>query len=133
MKKIRPRTIPTIEALITRTTSQAPKIRQRDLQIITMLLVQVLTITICVLPISIYKLYQTLTMSMTTKSPLRLAIEGLIFQFTVLVSYINGSIIFLTYTLSGKIFRQELLRMLQRQSALTSTMLQTTMRIQGIQ
>ncbi|CAF0852855.1 unnamed protein product [Didymodactylos carnosus] len=128
MKKIRPRTIPTTEASITKTTSQAPKIRQRDLQ--------VLTNTIRVLPISIYKLYQTLTMSMTTKSPLRLAIEGFIFQLTVLVSYINGSIIFLIYTLSGKIFRKELLRMFQRQSALTSSMQQTTrttMRIQGIQ
>ncbi|CAF1234298.1 unnamed protein product [Didymodactylos carnosus] len=121
---------------MTRTTTQPPKIRQRDLQIISMLLVQVLTVTICILPISLSKLYQTLTMSMTTKSPLRLAIEGFIFQSAAIVSYINNSVIFFIYTLSGKIFRQELLRILRRQSSLKSSMQQTTrtiMRIQDIQ
>ncbi|CAF1219279.1 unnamed protein product, partial [Didymodactylos carnosus] len=99
-------------------------------------LLRVLTVTICILPISLSKLYQTLTMSMTTKSPLRLAIEGFTFQSAAIVSYINNSVIFFIYTLSGKIFRQELLRILRRQSSLKSSMQQTTrtiMRIQDIQ
>ncbi|CAF0792545.1 unnamed protein product [Didymodactylos carnosus] len=96
----------------------------------------VLTVTICILPISLSKLYQTLTISITTKSPMRLAIEGFIFQFTIIVSYTNNSIVFFIYTLSGKIFRQELLRVLERQSIITPSMQKTTttrMRIQHIQ
>ncbi|CAF1581761.1 unnamed protein product [Adineta ricciae] len=87
------------------------KIRKKDLQIITMLLVQVGTIIIFSSPMGFYKFYASLT-AHTEKSLQHKEIENFVAQFVILITYINNSMMFFIYTLTGHIFRQELFKLI---------------------
>ncbi len=61
-------------------------------------------------PISIYKLYAVATIHMT-KSVQRVSIENTIFNLGVISLFINNTITFYINTLSGTIFRKELMKL----------------------
>jgi hypothetical protein len=87
--------------------------RRTDIQLLRMLTAQVLVIIICTLPFSIYLLYSTFTATLT-KSTLRIAQENLAFQIVGAVTYFAHSSSFYLYTLTGTIFRNELIKRIRR-------------------
>ncbi|UJR34961.1 hypothetical protein I4U23_027739 [Adineta vaga] len=87
-------------------------IQKRDVQLITMLLVQVIVFVISAFPISIYKLYSIATIY-DTKSVIQKSIENTIFNLSVISLFLNNTITFYIYTLSGTIFRKELIKLLR--------------------
>jgi hypothetical protein len=78
-----------------------------------MLTAQVLVIIISTLPLSIIQLYLALTSSFT-KSTLRIAQENLASQITTIVTFFAHTSSFYLYTLSGTIFRKEVLKIFGR-------------------
>ncbi|CAF3712774.1 unnamed protein product [Adineta steineri] len=86
------------------------RIKKRDIQLVTMLLVQVIVFIISTFPISIYKLYSIATIH-ETKSKLRQSIENTIFNISVISLFLNNIITFYINTLCGTIFRKELIRL----------------------
>jgi hypothetical protein len=62
------------------------------------------------LPTGIYKLYAVATIY-TTKSFLRLSIESVIYSLCLISLFIHNSITFYVNTLSGTIFRKELMKL----------------------
>ncbi|CAF1046593.1 unnamed protein product [Adineta steineri] len=86
------------------------RIKRRDIQLVTMLLVQVIVFVISTFPISIYKLYSIGTIH-ETKSKLRQSIENTIFNISVITLFLNNIITFYINTLCGTIFRKELIRL----------------------
>ncbi|CAF1406682.1 unnamed protein product [Adineta ricciae] len=100
------------------TTNQSPsesiprtQVRKQDLQIMTMLFVQVGILIIFSSPMGVYKLYSSLTVY-TDKSVERKEIENFLAQIFILMTYFNNSVMFFVYTLTGRIFRQELLKLI---------------------
>jgi hypothetical protein len=87
--------------------------RRTDIQLLRMLTAQILVIIICTLPFSIYLLYSTFTATLT-KSTLRIAQENLAFQIVGAVTYFAHSSSFYLYTLTGTIFRNELIKRIRR-------------------
>ncbi|CAF1053507.1 unnamed protein product [Rotaria sp. Silwood1] len=91
--------------------------KKTDRHLLIMLLVQVSLIFLFTFPLAIDKLYATITQSMP-KSPLRKAIENLIFNVLLLLSNVSSGMPFYVYTLSGgSVFRKALfdfLRILSR-------------------
>ena len=79
-------------------------------QLLKMLLVQVITILVTIAPFIVYRLRASLTSNV--KSEYQLAQENLFLQTATVVSLISPSISFYLFTLSGTIFRRELLRIL---------------------
>ncbi|CAF0842583.1 unnamed protein product [Adineta steineri] len=86
------------------------KTQKRDAQLIALLLIQIIIFIVSSFPISIYKLYSVATIS-NTKSILQKSIEGTIFNMCVISLFLNNSIKFYIYTLYGKIFRKELMKL----------------------
>ncbi|CAF1311837.1 unnamed protein product [Adineta ricciae] len=86
------------------------KIDRRDKQLIYMLLLQVASIVLCMFPLSIMKVYLSLTGS-KMKSANRIHREQFAYQVSVVISYINPSGMFFLHTLHGKLFRVELFRL----------------------
>ncbi|UJR23799.1 hypothetical protein I4U23_026776 [Adineta vaga] len=86
-------------------------LKKKDHQMILMLLVQVFFFVIFVTPSGISKAYSTLTLNQS-KDSLELTRENFFFQVAVLILYINCCSAFYLYTLTGKIFRQEVKRLL---------------------
>ncbi|CAF1223291.1 unnamed protein product [Adineta steineri] len=82
------------------------RVRQRDIQLSKMLLLQVIITVICSLPLIISNLEVTTTLTIM-KSPLRLAIENFLSQIARHLAYLNCSISFYLYTLTGSKFRLE--------------------------
>jgi len=87
--------------------------RRTDSQLLRMLAGQVLLIIITTLPFCINQLYTSFTSSFT-KSPLKIAQDNLATQITSLVTFFAHSSSFYFYTLSGTIFRKEVLKILGR-------------------
>ncbi|CAF1008793.1 unnamed protein product [Adineta steineri] len=85
-------------------------VQKRDSQLITMLLIQVAVFVISTLPISIYKIYGIATIY-STKSTLRKSWENTIFNICVISLFINNSVTFYVYTLTGRVFRKELMKL----------------------
>lgn len=83
------------------------RIKKRDLQLSKMLLVQVLITIICSLPLAVSQLLQTLTLT-TSKSLLRMTIESFFALIARQLAFLNCSISFYLYTLSGSQFRLEI-------------------------
>jgi len=76
-------------------------------------LVQVLIMLLLTLPISVVKIYTTITRNVV-KSPLRNAIENLIFNTLILFFYLACGMPFYIYTLSGgSAFRKVLFNLLK--------------------
>ncbi|UJR27707.1 hypothetical protein I4U23_008984 [Adineta vaga] len=86
------------------------RINRRDKQLISMLLLQIIFIVLCMFPLSIMKLYRSLTV-LRIKSTDQIYDEYFAYQISIIISYINPSGMFFLYTLHGKIFRIELIRL----------------------
>ncbi|CAF0845378.1 unnamed protein product [Adineta steineri] len=84
--------------------------RKRDAQLVTMLVVQVAVFIISAFPISIYKLYSIATIY-DSKSVLQKSVENTIYNFCVISLFLNNSMAFYIYTLSGTVFRKELMKL----------------------
>jgi H+/gluconate symporter-like permease len=80
-------------------------------QLFKMLFIQVITILLTISPFIIYRLRASLIAN-NMKSQYQLAQENLFLQTATVVSLISPSISFYLFTLSGTIFRRELLRIL---------------------
>lgn len=89
------------------------RIKKRDLQLIKMLLLQVITTIICSLPLAVSQLLTTMTLTLT-KTVLRLTIENFFQQMGRHLAFLNCSISFYLYTLSGSQFRLEIRQTLNR-------------------
>jgi hypothetical protein len=87
--------------------------RPTDTQLLRMLTAQVLVIVISTLPFSIYRLYASFTASMV-KDPFRIASENLAFEIAATTSYFAHSTSFYLYTLTGTVFRKELLKTIKQ-------------------
>ena len=80
-------------------------------QLLKMLLIQVITILITIGPFVVYRVRASFT-SNNVKSQYELAQDNLFLQTATVLSLISNSISFYLFTLSGIIFRRELLRIL---------------------
>ena len=80
-------------------------------QLVKMLLVQVITILVTIAPFFVYRVRASFLPN-PTRSEYQLAQENLFLQVATVVSLISPSISFYLFTLSGTIFRRELLRLL---------------------
>jgi hypothetical protein len=94
---------------LVRRAGENTAIRRTDTQLLRMLTAQVLVIIIATLPFSIIQLYSALTGSFT-KSTLRIAQENLASQIIAIVTFFAHTSSFYLYTLSGTIFRKEVLK-----------------------
>lgn len=88
-------------------------VRRTNTQLLRMLAAQVLVIIVCTLPFSIYRLYASLTVNVS-KDTLRVAQENLAFEVASTTTYFAHSSSFYLYTLTGKVFREELVTILRR-------------------
>jgi len=87
--------------------------RRTDTQLLRMLATQVLVIIIATLPFCIFQLYVSFTSSFT-KSALRIAQENLAGQIIAIVTFFAYTSSFYLYTLTGTIFRKEVLKIFGR-------------------
>jgi hypothetical protein len=79
----------------------------KDRQLTKMLLIQVTCITILSMPISIQKIYSQITLNQT-KDAYQTAVANFFATFVVLLALMNASTSFYLFTLTGKVFRQQL-------------------------
>jgi hypothetical protein len=79
----------------------------KDRQLTAMLLIQVTCITILSMPISIQKIYAAITLNQT-KDAYQTAVANFFATFVVLLALMNASTSFYLFTLTGKVFRQQL-------------------------
>jgi hypothetical protein len=85
--------------------------KRRDHQLLAMILLQIIIIIIFTLPFAIQKLIDTFTLSIK-RTPVQEAQYNLLTAILRLLSYGSHAFGFLFYTLSGRIFRTELLRII---------------------
>ncbi|CAF2893584.1 unnamed protein product [Rotaria sp. Silwood2] len=95
------------------TANQNVRLRLNDRNINHMLLIQVLVVLLMNLPVTIHRLYASLTANFS-KTALRVAIENLIYSLVVLFSFFSYSISFYLYILTGSIYRAALKRVGRR-------------------
>jgi hypothetical protein len=84
-------------------------VRRTDIQLLRMLVGQVLVIIIATFPFTIYQLYTSLTLNLS-KNTLRIALENLLGEIAGVLTYFAHSSSFYLYTLTGTVFRKELLK-----------------------
>ncbi|UJR24791.1 hypothetical protein I4U23_006166 [Adineta vaga] len=88
------------------TTTRSKSSNKTDQRLLVMLLVQVILLALLTIPLSIEKIYSTLT-SNEIKSRLRVTIENIIYNFVLLLTYLANGMQFYIYTLSGgSVFRK---------------------------
>ncbi len=85
--------------------------RRTDRQLLRMLAAQVLVIIISTLPLTIDRLYASFTESVV-KDALRIAQENLASQIANTMAYFAHTCSFYLYTLTGRVFRKELFKIL---------------------
>ena len=108
------RTIKNVKKLhqqVRSSTSQNLVIKRKDQQMMMMLLVQIILFFICITPSALSKTYTALTLNLS-KDSLDLTKENFLFQVSILILYIHCSSAFYIYTLTGRIFRRELKRLI---------------------
>jgi hypothetical protein len=89
--------------------------RQKRIQLVPMLLVQVVLFCVFTIPLAVTKLYNSLTVLLNLQlTPEDIARETFIFNVTVLISYLNCSVSFYVYALAGSLFRKELKKTIHR-------------------
>jgi hypothetical protein len=98
---------------LVRRAAETTAIRRTDTQLLRMLAAQVLVIIIATLPFSVIQLYSALTSSFT-KSTLRIAQENLGSQIIAIFTYFAHTSSFYLYTLTGTIFRKEVVKIFGR-------------------
>jgi len=86
-------------------------IKRRDSQLLAMLLLQVMIIIIFTVPFAIQKLYDTFSLNII-RTPLQKAQYNLLAAILRLLSYGSHAFGFFFYTLSARIFRTELLKII---------------------
>ncbi|CAF0974788.1 unnamed protein product [Adineta steineri] len=84
--------------------------QKREAQLSLILFIQIAVFVIASFPLGVYKVYSVATIY-DTKSVLRVAIENTLFNIFVICIYLNNAIKFYIYTLSGTVFRQELMKL----------------------
>jgi hypothetical protein len=95
------------------TTGQQRQRKKTDRQLLIMLFFQVILLTTLAFPLSIDRLYLTLTVNVP-KTTLQAAFGNFIFDLLLLFLYLSNGISFYIYTLSGgSIFRKGLLNVVQ--------------------
>ncbi|CAF1348262.1 unnamed protein product [Didymodactylos carnosus] len=97
--------------------------KRRHIQLVRMLFAQVMVMVILYsLPVTAQKLYSDSTAYLTGKPSIRVAIENLAQQISTNISYINNSVGFYIYILTGTLFRKEWMRVLvcQKSNAISS-------------
>ena len=82
--------------------------RRRDVQLVRILLIQVFIFVLFAIPVAIQKLYTSSTI-FVTKNSLTMAIDSLINQISIEISYISNSTTFYIYSLTSKKYRQEVM------------------------
>jgi hypothetical protein len=90
-------------------------LKKTDIQLLTMLIVQITVLTLCAMPHAIHRLYITFTLK-NEKSLLQEAAEKFVFDLVVQFCYLGDGTPFYIYTLSGHIFQQELLNLVRAAS-----------------
>jgi magnesium-transporting ATPase (P-type) len=88
-------------------------LNHRDHTLLFMLFLQVILITITVLPHAVQKLYSTLTLDVP-KDDFRKAADNVFIIVVRTISFFNHSCTFYILTLSGKMFRQELFKLMKK-------------------
>ena len=83
--------------------------RRRDVQLSRILFIQVILVVLCAVPITTQKIYSCVTL-MKMKSGLMIAVDNMISQISIEISYINSSTSFSIYSLTSKEFRNEVAR-----------------------
>jgi hypothetical protein len=97
----------------TASTGQQSQRKKTDRHLLIMLFVQVLIMLLLTLPLSVDKIYSTITINVV-KSPLRNAIENFVFNTLLLFLYVACGMPFYIYTLSGgSVFRKALFNLLK--------------------
>ncbi len=79
----------------------------KDRQLTAMLLIQVTCIIILSMPISIQKIYAQIIINQT-EGTYQISVENFLSTFVVLLALLNASTSFYLFTLTGKVFRQQL-------------------------
>lgn len=98
---------------MTHTTGQkAIRSRREERSLTVMLIAQVIILTIFTLPQAGQKLYLTYTFYEQKASTQRV-LEGLLFQFVLLLTYGPSCVTFYLFTITGSLFRETLLRLLK--------------------
>ncbi|CAF1216904.1 unnamed protein product [Rotaria sp. Silwood1] len=98
------RQLPSIS--ITQTT-QTRKNKRTDRILLRMVFIQVILLLICSLPVIVFRLYTTLTLT-TAKNVVRRSVENLIFNVTLMIYYLEKVCSFYIYTLTSRHFRKTL-------------------------
>lgn len=86
--------------------------RRRDIQLIRILLIQVSILVLFSIPITIQKLYTCITI-FVTKNSFVAAIESLVNQISIEISYISNSTTFYVYSITSKKYRYEVSQILK--------------------
>jgi hypothetical protein len=112
-------------------TTPTTKINRRDRQLISALLLQVrfqehreasfafrflfqvALVLVCMFPIAVMKFYLSVSIY-TKKSSNQTNMDNFIYQLAAILTYLNASALFFIYTLYGKVFRLEMIRLLVR-------------------
>ncbi|CAF1121909.1 unnamed protein product [Rotaria sp. Silwood1] len=87
------------------------RIRRTEVSLTCMLLLQVISLTLCSVPQAIHQFYLTFTIDMD-KNPLHKAIENFIVNFNFSLTYVGNAIPFYIYTLNSTAFRQTFIRLI---------------------
>ena len=93
IRQARKQVVPISVAGTTATSTNIIQMRKRDRQLITMLLIQSISIAVCTLPLATQKLYSTFTQNVA-KDAYQLAIEDLVTQILRQLTFINSATCF---------------------------------------
>ncbi|CAF3344360.1 unnamed protein product [Rotaria sp. Silwood2] len=102
-----------IVSSFTSQTTQTKKKRRTDRILLRIVIIQVVSLLMCSLPVFAFRLYITLTLAIT-KSSVRLSIENLIFNATLMTYYFEKVCSFYIYAITSRHFRRTLWRLIAR-------------------
>lgn len=89
--------------------------RRQKNQLVPMLLTQIALFVLFTVPVAVSKFFTSLTNLLhNNKSNEQLAYEAFSYNVTVLVTYLNCSVSFYVYTLTGRLFRDELKKVINK-------------------
>ncbi|CAF4192508.1 unnamed protein product, partial [Adineta steineri] len=89
--------------------------RQKKIQLVPMLLTQIVLFLLFTVPVAVSKLYTSLTNLLNyEKTNEQVARETFSYNVTVLITYLNCSVSFYVYALTGHLFRNELKKTAQK-------------------
>jgi hypothetical protein len=95
------------------TTNTARNATKNGREILLMLAIQVTLCFICLTPLLAMKIYSNIPV-LSVKSDVRIAIENLFLNISILFSFVDKMFSFYIYTLSSKFYRKELIKLIKR-------------------